>query len=289
MTRQYAVFNTWHPGVLAFYAFAAPILGMLTLHPCYLTVNVTMAVVVHWFYQGGKNTWKSICGLVPVILIITAFNFVFNTRGMHVLFQIGHHPFTIESLCYGLASGGMLSAVLLWFQNFNCIISNEKFLYLFGKKFPGTALLLSMIMKLFPDTRYRIQSIKYADREMVRAENAVVSQRIKKGLKQISTLMEWSMEDSIEMADSMKARGYGEKERSSWQQYHFTRADAGMAVWFTAAVCVCLWGMFFAGAEVRWYPLIQISGRPETMLAAGSIYSLFLASPLLVEWKGWWK
>lgn len=289
MNGRYVIFNTWHPGVLFAYALAGPVLGMLTLHPLFLALNLGMAVVMHWFYQGGGRTLQRVAGLLPVTAVIVLFNFCLNTRGRHVLFQIGQHPFTLESLSYGLASGCMLSAVLLWFQSFSFIVSNEKFLYLFGRRLPGTALLLSMILKLFPDTGYRIRSIRYADREPLGAGKSPAGKRIRKGLKQMSTLMEWSMEDSIEMADSMKARGYGEGRRTCWQQYRFSAADAGMSLWFAAAGAVCLWGMFFAGTGIRWYPEIRMQGEPGKMMVTGAVYLLFLATPLLVEGKGRWN
>lgn len=57
----------------------------------------------------------------------------------------------------------MLGTVLIWFRCFNAILSNDKFLYLFGKKLPGTALLLSMILKLFPETKYKMHCIQMAE------------------------------------------------------------------------------------------------------------------------------
>ena len=282
-------FSTCHPVVLLVYALVAPGLGMLSNHPAYLAVNLVMAAVVHGFYQGAGNTFRRILKLFPVLLVITVFNCCVNSRGMHVLFRIGNRPFTWESLMYGLANGVMLLLVLLWFSCFQQMISNEKFLYLFGQRLPGTALLLSMILKLFPDTRYRMQCIRYADREPAASGKEGIGKGIKKGLRQVLTLMEWSMEDSIEMADSMKARGYGEGKRTCYQTYRFRLSDVLVLIWFAFAAAVCLTGMFGRGTEVRYFPAVEINGNSEMLAVSCVVYVLFLATPLLAEGSARWR
>ena len=89
------------------------------------------------------------------------------------------------------------------------MLSNQKFLYLFGRRFQTAALLLSMILKLFPETQYKITQIRMAQDDSAFQEKEALKVRLKKSMRQISCLLEWSMEDSIETADSMKARGYG--------------------------------------------------------------------------------
>lgn len=289
MKKNYSIFGLYHPALLLVYALMAPISVMLTGHPFYVAINLCMALVVHCFYFGMAETRRR-GGLMSVcILVVALMNFCFNTRGMHVLFRIGRHPLTLESLLYGLTSGGELAAVILWFQCFNKIVSNEKFLYLFGKRLPGTALLVSMILKLFPDTRYRMHCIRYADKEVVGSRKASLMHRARKGLRQLSVLMEWSMEDSIEKADSMKARGYGEGRRSSWQLYIWSLGDTVLGIWMTIFVSVSLTGIIFYNAGLRWYPVIQTGESSVLLAVSGICYAGFLALPLWTEWKVRWN
>lgn len=289
MQKKYTVFELYHPGLLLVYALMSPIFAMLTSHPFYIFINVCMCLFIHGFYFGAVQTGKSAAVMSICIFTVALFNFCFNTRGMHILFRIGQHPFTLESLLYGLASGGMLAAVILWFQCFNKIVSNEKFLYLFGKRLPGTALLLSMILKLFPDTRYRMKCIRYADKETVGRDAVPILHRVRKGLRQLSVLLEWTMEDSIEKADSMKARGYGEGARSCWQRYTWSRGDTALGIVMIAAIAVSLAGIISYNAELRWYPVIETGGRGGFLAVSGICYAGFLVLPLLVEMKARWS
>lgn len=122
------------------------------------------------------------------------------------------------------------------------MLSNQKFLYLFGRRFQTAALLLSMILKLFPETQYKITQIRMAQDDSAFQEKEALKVRLKKGMCQISCLLEWSMEDSIETADSMKARGYGSGRRGQYERYHFTSYDLG-----ALAVMLCLSGTVIMG------------------------------------------
>lgn len=148
--RKYTLFSTMHPAVLLVYAWGALILAMVSNHLLLASISLVMAVFCNGFYYGGKNAGKALLKIIPFLFVIAALNLLTNHRGMTILFQIGHTPYTFESLMYGVSNALMLGAVMLWFRCYTAIITNEKFLYLFGKTFSGTALLLSMIMKLFP-------------------------------------------------------------------------------------------------------------------------------------------
>lgn len=285
MNSTDTVFSTYHPVIQFAYALFAPVMAMMTSHPVYMLVNLIMAFFISGFYMGAQRACRTGIKLLLAVSVIGGMNFFFNTRGMHVLFRIGNHPFTLESLLYGLVSGGMLAAVILWFQCFNLIVSNDKFLYLFGKKFPGTALLLSMILKLFPDTKYRMQCIKYADKDVTGDSSPTLSARLSKSLWQISALLEWSMEESIDMADSMKARGYGEGKRSTWQYYRWRTGDSLMALFAAAFGGSALAGIIYHNMQIRWYPVIQLGEGTEMLVLTCVCYAGVLALPLLAEGK----
>ena len=285
MNSTDTVFSTYHPAIQFAYALFAPVMAMMTSHPVYMLVNLIMAFFISGFYMGAQRACRTGIKLLLAVSVIGGMNFFFNTRGMHVLFRIGNHPFTSESLLYGLVSGGMLASVILWFQCFNLIVSNDKFLYLFGKRFPGTALLLSMILKLFPDTKYRMHCIKYADKDPACDTGPGLSYRLSKSLRQISVLLEWSMEDSIDMADSMKARGYGESRRGTWQYYRWNTGDSLMVLYAAVVGGSALAGIIYHNMRLRWYPVIQLGQGTKMLVFTCVCYAGVLALPMLAEGK----
>ncbi len=101
-------------------------------------------------------------------------------------------------------------------------------------------------------------------------------------LRMTTVLMGWGLEDSIETADAMRARGWGAvRKRTSYQRYRFRRADA--------AVCAILAALTFSAALAAHAALGTFAFYPRiTGLAPWYSYlpyAAFLALPLAAEAK----
>lgn len=286
--RQYTMFETLHPALLLIYALGAPILAMLTNNPIFLGLSLVSVIFVHGFYYGTRETLKAILWMIPILLVIALINMLTNGRGMTTLFRIDHTPYTLESLCYGVANGTMLLTVLLWFRLFSVLLPNEKFLYLFGKRLPSTALLLSMILKLFPETRHKMQSIQVAqgnvNKGTISDDKMLIKQKINHSMRQISSLLGWSMEDSIETADSMKARGYGNQKRTSYAAYHFSMRDAMILILYLASMGICIYCFLAGSGKFEYFPKMNMQVENGIEIGIASVmYLMFLLSPLWME------
>ncbi|MDD3403229.1 MAG: energy-coupling factor transporter transmembrane component T [Hespellia sp.] len=283
-TRKHTIFETLHPALLLAYASGAPILAMLTNHPLFLAISFLAAFCVQTFYSGIRETAKNTLFMLPFVLVVALINLFTNQRGMTILFRAGHYAYTCESLCYGIANGMMLLTVLVWFRSFSAILSNEKFLYLFGRHLPATALLLSMILKLFPETRHKIQSIQFAQGGFSNNPKCGIKERLKHSMRQISSLLEWSMEDSIETADSMKARAYGKAERTSYRSYKMTAKDRRMAAFFAIAFLAVCYSIFGGSGRYTYFPVMRMDhGNILELTVSAVIYLGFLFTPLWME------
>lgn len=282
--RPYTLFSTSHPAILLFYGLGAPILAMLSKAPACLITALFCACSIRGFYFGKKAVAGGIKTAVLFLILLGTFNMITNAGGLTVLFQIGERNFTLESLCFGMANGAMLGAVILWFGCFTAIVPNDRFLYLFSRRLQNTGLLLSMILKLFPETGYKITCIQMADDSAALGEKLSFAGKIKKGLRQMSCLLEWSMEDSIETADAMKARGYGVCKRSSYAVYRFSGFDQGFL-----AVMLLLFISAAAGVirqdQTFWYfPSILWEAKSVFFTLATDMCALiFLLLPILLE------
>ena len=123
----------------------------------------------------------------------------------------------MESLIYGALSGLMLASILLWFSCYNKIMTSDKFIYLFGRIMPAISLLFSMVMRFVPNYKMQIQKISNAQKCIGRdVSNGTVKEKIRHGIKIISIMFTWALESAIDSADSMRSRGYGLKNRSSF-------------------------------------------------------------------------
>jgi energy-coupling factor transport system permease protein len=79
-----------------------------------------------------------------------------------------------------------------------------------------------------------------------------------KVLNELSILLSWSMEEGLDTADSMKARGYGITRRSSFSIYRFTRRDV-LSLAFIAMCDVCCAAAYFSSVSFRFYLRIHMS------------------------------
>lgn len=82
-----------------------------------------------------------------------------------------------------------------------------------------------------------------------------LSNRVTGRLRQSSVLMGWAMEDSLETADAMRARGWGAcRQRTTYLPYRFTLRDAVVLLVLTVAAAVCIWASWTATNAYEFYP-----------------------------------
>lgn len=73
----------------------------------------------------------------------------------------------------------------------------------------------------------------------------------------LSVLITWSLENAVDTAASMKARGYGVKGRTSFSLFRF-RAEDGALLGAIAALCALVFLGFGGGRlDFHYYPYIS--------------------------------
>lgn len=205
-------FKNLHP-ICSFSYFAIAIILVLVCQtPIAMLEALAGAVFFLHCTEGGK-VWKRLRYLLPMLLLIAFANPLLNHRGVTRLVKIMNQWVTLEALCYGITAGLSLAALILWFGCYQEVITSDKFLYLFGKAAPGTALLISMALNLVPKLEQELQQIREGQ-EMLYPDKPGHMEKIRKAIRHVSTLLGWSLENTVEQVDSMKARGYGSKRFS---------------------------------------------------------------------------
>lgn len=158
-----------------------------------------------------------------MFLLIAAANPLFNHRGVTMLFLLFDQWFTLEAVCYGLVSAASLSAVIFWFSCYQTVMTSDKFLFLFGKLAPNVALLITMTLGLLPRLHERSAQIRTAQ-TLLAPEKKRLLPRLQAANRNLSALLTWSMENAVQTADSMKARGYGVRRRTTFHLFVLTAA-----------------------------------------------------------------
>ena len=141
-----------------------------------------------------------------LFLLISLINPIFSHKGETVLLFINGKAITLEALFYGINNGIMILAVMIWFLVFSEIMTSDKVMYIFGKFSPRLALLVSMSLRYIPLYRQRAGIINNAQKTMGLYKESNIIDNVKGGIRITSSLITWSLETSVDTADSFAAR-----------------------------------------------------------------------------------
>ncbi len=215
------IFSRFHPSVIFTFYLAVIIISIVYINPVYLIISFAGATV-YYIMLKGKKGWALIykCAL-PIIVIAALFNMIFTRYGSTILFRIGSVNFTFETFIYGLCCGMMMAEVIIWFACYNYVFTSDKLEALFGRIFPNLTLLFSMTLRFIPLMQKYSNEIKEAQ---IGAGNEIKG--TKNTIKRFSALISVGLEKSIETADSMKQRGYENKNKKYFSRYPFRFSDA---------------------------------------------------------------
>jgi len=243
------------------FAFFAAAIGfsMFLMHPVSLGISLFCAVVYRLRLK-AKHGW--LLYVIPMAVFTGLLNPLFNHRGATILAYLpSGNPITLEAILHGVAVAVMLVAVVTWFSCFNEIVTSDKFIYLFGKITPALALVLSMVLRLAPRFLVQIKVIANAQKCIGRdiSQGSVV-ERARHGVRILSIMVTWVLENSTETAVSMRCRGYGLPGRTAFTVFRFEKRDG----WALGFIFACVAGVF-TGVEFFAYFVLLISPTVVTI------------------------
>ena len=217
--------------------------------------------------------------------MVAVTNPLFSHNGVTPLFFLNGNPVTLEAFIYGAAIAVTVIGVMLWCKCYGAIMTSDKFLYLFGKAIPKLSLILSMALRFIPLFKRQMKRVSRAQKAMGLYSSKSYTDRIKSALRVFTAMISWSLENSIETADSMKARGYGIKGRSSFSLFRFHVNDGALLAVCAVLLCVTLAGAALSRLDFYYYP--RISEIPLTPFAVFDYISFGILSfcPFIIEVK----
>lgn len=281
-----SVFSTYHP-IINFGFFCAVIgTGIFLHHPIFVGAGM-LAALIYAIMLGGKGTIKfAALFALPMVLIFTIVNPLINPRGSTVLFYTQYSQVTLEAVIYGLLSGLMLASVLLWFSCYNKVMTSDKFVYLFGRIMPAISLIFSMVMRFVPNFKMQIQKISNAQKCIGRdVSNGTKKEKIRHGMKILSIMFTWALENAIDSADSMRSRGYGLKDRSAFSIYRFDRRDTTALIFLLIVTGTVIAGAAAGICSIEFYPEIVMAEFSLRTIIVYIAYILLCFFPIAVEVK----
>jgi len=278
-------FSSYHPIVNFTYFTLVILFAMVLMHPAALGISFLCAFFYASYLNGIKWLKRSLLYMLPMLLFTGLINPAFNHEGATILAYFPNgNPLTLESIAYGISAAFMFVSVICWFSCYNKIMSSDKFIYLFGKIIPSLSLILSMVLRFVPKFKSQLEAVSNAQKCIGRdISSGGFFLRIRHGLRILSIMVTWSLENAVETADSMKSRGYGLSGRTAFSVFNFDSRDrlALGAIIFAGLYVLAggLWGALY----YRYYPTIKYGALNMYNISVFAAYAALCLIPLAIN------
>ncbi len=276
-------FKNLHPICIFSYFVAVIVLVLACNQPLFLIFACAGAILLR---LSDRKTWKGSMWkwLLPLVLFIAVANPLLNHRGVTRLGVLFGQWITLEAVCYGIVAGLSLATLILWFSCYQKIMTSDKFLYLFGKIAPASSLLITMALAFVPKLQGQLRQIQECQ-NMISGEGKKPGKKLHLALQNMSTLLGWSLENTVEQADSMKARGYGLKRRTTFHLFYFRKRDIRFLIFLLLDAVLCLILRFRGCGTMEFYPKISVAVYGKADLVFYICVFVLVGLPAVMEWK----
>jgi energy-coupling factor transport system permease protein len=278
-------FKNFHPIINFIYFVLVIGFSMFFMHPLALIISFSSAFLSLIMIKGIKAIKQTLLFMLPMIILTTLINPLLNHQGVTILAYLpSGNPLTLESMLYGLCAAIMIINVIFWFAFYNEVMTSDKFIYLFGKIIPSMSLILSMTLKFVPTFISQMKTVSNARRCMGKnpPEKNIIK-KAKNAITVLSSVTTWSLENAIETADSMKARGYGTCKRSAFSIFKFDKRDLTALIFMLITGAYTFIGSVFGTMKFSYFPAIKYEAFSVYNIIGFISYLLLCIYPALIE------
>ena len=277
-------FGTLHPAVSMCYFVC--VIGLTLACPHVVTVLLSLlgGAMFNLALRGGKAFGRTMCFVLPMFLIVCIGNPLVNHRGVTMLFLLFDQWITLEAIVYGIVTACSLAAIILWFGCYQEVMTSDKFLYLFGKIAPATALLITSALRFIPQMQQNAAQIKES-RAMLQDNSPRLFQKLAHAIQNLSALLGMSMENAVQTADSMKARGFGARRRTTFHLFRFDARDARTLALMLTLCGICVVARCYGHGYMEYYPRITALTMGPSSMTMFILFAALMLLPSILEAK----
>lgn len=280
MRNRFSDYPAW---IILIYFLGVTTFSILFTHPFFVLISFGIGILYFALLNGIKKLLIQIVIMLPTVLFLGVITPFVNNKGVTPILYVNSRPIMLESVLYGVFTGIMIITIIVWFSCFHKTLGNDKFLYLFGKRFPVTALTVTMIFRFIPYFKLKLLEISSAQRMLgVSTSAGKLSDRIRNGGQILSALVSVSLEGAIETAGSMTARGFGLSRRTSYQRDSFSYVQ--ITILFAAIALIITFFIMYANGILSFYYFPTLAefemGAIEVLMLC--LYALYLIMPIAI-------
>lgn len=277
------MYSSYNPIVLVVYFAAVIAITMFTMNPIILILSAVSAVVYAAFISDRSAFWSELGFYAAFLLLLVLTNPLFNRNGETVIFTLGKTVITKEAFLYGSASGTMIFAVIYWFKCYTIVVTSDKFMYVFGSVMPKLSLVLSMALRFVPTFKNQVAKIAQVQKTFGLYSTNKPYDKIKNGIRIFTIMLTWSLENAVDTADSMNARGYGLGNRTAFSLFKFTLRDFAMLMFTVASAAVVLCTAAGGKLTFEYYPTVENKARSAMAIVSYVLTAVLTLLPFITE------
>ncbi|HYL07164.1 MAG TPA: energy-coupling factor transporter transmembrane component T [Candidatus Udaeobacter sp.] len=271
-----------NPRAIAAWSGACLFIALFTSNPAYKVMVLAAAFSVLAVRAGLHRMKRLLAGVAVIATFDALLNFVSAHLGRTVLFQLPDAvpalggPYTLEALAFGASGGATIAAAILAAAPFSLLLATDEVIDALPRALSRTGTTIAASLNLVPAVSTSFVEVSEAQRlRGWRPRGPRTWAEI------LVPVVLTSVEGSIQLAESMEARGYGSGPRTSFRPARLQAAD-----WALVAASVLAVVLFVvarsAGLAPDWNPYPELS--PPSIDALSSAAGVLLFAPL-VTWR----
>jgi len=286
-TLRESEFSRLHPLVNFVYLAGVVAITIISNNPIMLLIAFIASLIYSVVLCGIGGVKRNLFLMIPIVVFTVIIQPLFSHNGSTPLYYINDNAVTLEMVLYGMTVSILLMSTIQWFSCYNVLITSDKFLYLFGRMIPSLALVISMIFRMIPLLRHRFTEIDEAQIAIGKKIRGIgLYERAKIFMKELSILISWSLESSIETSDSMESRGYGLKGRTSFHLFKWKKSDCVWLAVILWIIGVCIYGIVEKSVQVYYFPLFKMKELTITSYATFISFAILAIGPIIYDLGG---
>lgn len=247
-------FDACHAVVPAAVFAGTTALTMFAVHPVLAAISLAGALAFSALARGPRATLVGLRWQLPMLALVCLANPLFSASGTTLLARVGFVSIYLESLAYGACMGCVLVAMVVWFEDAACVLTQDRLLALGRGRGASVSLVVSMAAQLTPQLVRRSRGVEGA-RAACSAAGAREGSAQGRLTRTSGQLVGWALEDSLERADAMRARGWESGcARTTYAPDVLRERDVALTCGALLLCALCAVLAWAACSQWRFYP-----------------------------------
>lgn len=280
-------FDSYHPTINLIY-FAGVIACTIAFrHPVFLLISFGCSFVYSAVLNGKRAVLFNLA-LLPLIALWTWWYSYYHHFGVTVLRQnfIGN-AITLEAVVCGAAIGLAAGSFLMWMGCVHRVFRTDKIIYLLGRVCPKLSLFAAIVLRTVPRIKKQAKKIDTAQKCIGRGSGqGPLWRRFPNALRRASILITWTLENFVEVSNSMRCRGYSLRHRTAFSIYRFDNRDRSFVILLFGCLTAAGAGALLEQTNIRYFPTISWNHITLLSCVFYAFYLLLCLLPLLLQLAG---